>query len=95
MFAVANLAIYSSTELMVAAIALSAPAIVALLLADLVLGAIARMAQQVPVYFVGMPLKGLAGIGILLVGMGGVETAIVGGFRNWMVIIERAFAVWR
>ena len=93
--AVANLAIYSSTELMVSSIALAAPAIVALLLADLVLGAIARMAQQVPVYFVGMPLKGLAGIGILLVGLGGVETAIVGGFKSWMSLIERAFAVWR
>ena len=66
-------------------LALAAPAIVALLLADLVLGAIARMAPQIPVYFVGMPLKALAGVGIVLVGLGGIDGALSGAFRGWYV----------
>ena len=68
---------------------------VALLLADLVLGAVARMAPQIPVYFVGMPLKALAGVGIVLVGLGGLQTALYGSFDGWVGLVERAFGVWR
>jgi type III secretion protein SpaR/YscT/HrcT len=93
--AAGRLAIITSAQLMESILALSAPAIVALMLADFVLGAIARMASQIPVYFLGMPLKGLAGIGIVLIGMSALETALVAGFQDWVNLIERAFVIWR
>jgi type III secretion protein SpaR/YscT/HrcT len=91
----ANLVIVTSAKLLEATLALAAPAVVALLLADLVLGAVARMAPQIPVYFVGMPLKALAGVGIVLVGLGGLQSALYGSFGGWLNLVERAFGVWR
>jgi flagellar biosynthesis protein FliR len=85
----------TTAMLLESTLALAAPAVVALFVTDLVLGAIARMAPQIPVYFVGMPLKAMAGVGIVLIGLGGIETALSGAFRGWMVAIERAFAAWR
>jgi flagellar biosynthetic protein FliR len=82
-------------QLLEATLALAAPALVALLLADLVLGAVARMAPQIPVYFVGMPLKALAGVGIVLVGIGGLQSALHGSFDGWLRLVERAFGTWR
>ena len=91
----ARLAIVTTAGLLESTIALAAPAIVAMLLADLVLGAIARMAPQIPIYFVGMPLKGLAGVGIVLVGIGALQAAFHSSFRGWLALVERGFAVWR
>jgi type III secretion protein SpaR/YscT/HrcT len=91
----ANLVIITSAKLLEATLALAAPALVALLLADLVLGAVARMAPQIPVYFVGMPLKALAGVGIVLVGIGGLQSALYGSFDGWLRLVERAFGTWR
>jgi type III secretory pathway component EscT len=93
--AAGKLAMLTSAQLLESTLALSAPSIVALLLADLVLGGIARMAQQIPVYFLGMPLKGLAGVGIVLTGLGALQTALLHGFKGWVALIERAFAIWR
>ncbi len=93
--AAARLVVITTAMLLESTLALAAPAIVALFVADLVLGAIARMAPQIPVYFVGMPLKAMAGVGIVLVGLGGIEGALSGAFRGWYVMVERAFAVWR
>jgi type III secretion protein SpaR/YscT/HrcT len=92
--AAARLMVITSAKLLEATVALAAPAIVAMLLADLVLGIIARMAPQIPVYFVGMPLKALGGVAIVLVGMGTLEAALVGSFRDWLVVVERAFRLW-
>jgi len=89
------LIIEASGKILDAALGLAAPAVVSLLLADLALGAIARSAPQVPVYFAAMPLKTLLGVGMLLVGLGAFEGAIVAGFRGWAVIVERGFSLWR
>ncbi len=93
--AAARLALLTSAQLFESSLALAAPAVVALLLADVILGAIARMAQQIPVYFLGMPLKGLAGVGIVLIGLGAIQAALLDGFRGWVTLVERAFIVWR
>jgi type III secretion protein SpaR/YscT/HrcT len=93
--AVARLAAISSAGLLESALAFAAPAIVALLLADLVLGAIARMAQQIPVYFLGMPIKGMAGIAILLGSLTALQSSLLKTFQGWVGLVERAFAVWR
>jgi flagellar biosynthesis protein FliR len=92
---VAKLVVLSSAKLIEGAVGLAAPALVALLLADLVLGAIARLAPQIPVYFAGMPGKALAGVAVVLLGLGSFEAALAGGFRGWATLVAQAFAVWR
>lgn len=53
-----------TTGLIVAGIRMALPVMGALLLADLVLGLLARVAPQVQVFFLGMPLK--IGVGLLV-----------------------------
>lgn len=67
-----------SARLIAAGVALAAPVVVAIRLTDVALGLIARAAPQVPVYFVGLPLKGLLAIGVVLLGLGGLAGAISG-----------------
>jgi flagellar biosynthesis protein FliR len=82
----------ASVKLIASGLALAAPVIVALWLTDLALGLIARAAPQVPVYFVGLPLKGLLAIGVVLVGLGALETAMAGDFGWWLRLFERTAA---
>ena len=93
--AAGRLAVLTSARLIESTVALAAPAIVALLLADFILGAVARMAPQVPAYFLGLPLKALAGVGIVLVGLAALQSALLEGFHGWVTLVERAFALWR
>ena len=53
--------VVASARLIASGVALAAPVVVALWLTDLALGLIARAAPSVPVYFLGLPLKGSAG----------------------------------
>jgi type III secretion protein SpaR/YscT/HrcT len=82
----------ASARLVASGVALAAPVIVTLWLTDLALGLIARAAPQVPVYFVGLPLKGLLAIGVVLVGLGGLEAALAGDFGWWLRLVERTGA---
>jgi type III secretion protein SpaR/YscT/HrcT len=93
--AAARLIVFSSAKLIETAVGLAAPAIVSLLLVDVVLGGIARLAPQIPVHVVGMPAKALAGVGIVLLGLGSLEGALTAGFRGWAALVAAAFAVWR
>ncbi len=54
--------------LFVLAVRFSAPAIVAMLMADIFLGIANRLAPQVQIAFLGMPLKSLLGLVILFIG---------------------------
>ena len=81
--AMAIMAIVASAKLIESAIGLCAPAIVALLLADLVLGIVGRAVPQIPLYFVGMPLKALLGVGALLLSLAGLDMALQSGFRGF------------
>jgi type III secretion protein SpaR/YscT/HrcT len=92
---VTALVLAASAQMLEAAVGLAAPALVALLLADLLLGAIGRAAPQLPLYFVGMPLKALLGVGATLVALAAMDSALVKGFRGWVALLERAVAVWR
>jgi type III secretion protein SpaR/YscT/HrcT len=92
---VATLVLVASAQMLEAAVGLAAPALVALLLADLALGMIGRAAPQIPLYFVGMPLKALLGVGAALIGLATLDTALVAGFRGWPALIEKAVAAWR
>ncbi len=55
-------------SVMVLSIQLALPALIALLLCDIFLGIANRMAPQVQIVFLGMPLKSWAGIALLTVG---------------------------
>jgi type III secretory pathway component EscT len=93
--AAAFLVIVASAKLIEAAIGLAAPALVALLLADLALGALGRAVPQIPLYFVGMPAKALLGVGAVLAGLATLDSALTLGFRGFLVLLERAAQLGR
>ena len=70
----------ASAKLIASGLALAAPVVVALWLTDLALGLVARAAPSVPVYFLGLPLKGLLAIGVVLAGSGDVAGGAGGRF---------------
>jgi type III secretory pathway component EscT len=85
----------ASARLIESALGLAAPVVVALWLADLALGLVARAAPQLPVYFVGLPLKGLLGVAMVLLGLGVLETTLGAGFAGWLDLARRAVGSWR
>jgi flagellar biosynthesis protein FliR len=90
-YAMAMVAIAASAKLIESTIGLCAPAIVALLLADILLGIVGRALPQIPLYFVGMPLKALLGVGAVLLGLGGLDMALQSGFRGFFDLLGVAF----
>ena len=84
----------ASARLIASGVALAAPVIVALWLTDLALGLVARAAPQVPVYFIGLPLKGLLAIGLVLVGLGTLEAALAGDLGAWLRLVGRTAAAF-
>jgi flagellar biosynthetic protein FliR len=92
---VVALVVSASGQMLEAAVGLAAPTLVALLLADLILGLVGRAAPQLPLYFVGMPLKALLGVGAALVAIATLDTALVAGFRGWTALVARAVEAWR
>jgi len=86
----ALIVILASGKLIEAAVGLAAPALVAIVLADIVLGVVGRAAPRTPLHFVGMPLKALLGVGAVLLGLGGMDLALQGGFRGFFGILEAA-----
>ena len=86
----AVLAILASGRLIDAAVGLAAPALVTLLLTDIVLGVLARALPRTPIHFVGMPLKTLLGLGAVLLGLGGIDLAMQGGFRDFFELLSAA-----
>jgi flagellar biosynthetic protein FliR len=85
----------ASARLIASGVALAAPVIVALWLTDLALGLVARAAPQVPVYFIGLPLKGLLAIGLVLVSLGVLEGVLAGDFAAWLRLVGRTTAAFR
>jgi len=88
--AMAMVAIAASAKLLEAAIGLSAPVIVALLLTDVLLGIMGRAVPQIPLGFVGMPLKALVGVGAVLLGLGSLDMAVQSGFRGFFELLDAA-----
>jgi type III secretory pathway component EscT len=84
----ALLVIVSSGKLVEAAVGLAAPAMVALLLADLALGVVARAAPRLPVHAAGLPLRSLLGTGVVLVGLAGLDAALQAGFRGFWGLLS-------
>jgi type III secretory pathway component EscT len=84
--------IVASARLLESALALAAPVLVAMWLADVTLGMIARVVPEVPAHFLGLPLKGLLGIGVVLVGLGSLHAALGRGFAGWIAVWSHALA---
>ena len=93
--AAAFLVMVASAKLIEAAVGLAAPALVALLMADLVLGVLGRAVPQIPLYFVGMPAKALLGVGAMLAGLATLDSALTFGFRGFLDLLERAAQLGR
>jgi type III secretory pathway component EscT len=89
----AGLVAVASARVIASGVGLAAPIVVALWLADLALGLIARAVPQLPVYFLGLPLKGLLAIGLLLVGLGALQAALAGDLAAWLGLLGRVSVV--
>jgi type III secretory pathway component EscT len=84
-----------SAGMLEAALGLAAPVLVAVLLADVALGLVARFSPQVQVYFLGLPLKALAGTAVVLLSLGTLRLALVDGLAQLWVNLELVLASWR
>ena len=91
----ASIVTAASARLIASGVALAAPVIVALWLTDLALGLVARAAPQVPVYFIGLPLKGLMAIGLVLISLGVLKGVLAGDFAAWLRLVGRTTAAFR
>jgi len=89
------LVIAASSKLIESAVGLAAPVLVAVLLADLTLGVLGRVAPQVELYFVGMPAKALLGVAAVLAGLATLDAALTAGFRGFWILLERAAQLGR
>lgn len=91
----AALVVLATGRLVESAVVLAAPVLVAMVLADVVLGILGRMAPQIPLHFAALPAKALLGLGLVLVGVGALDAAWTTGLPAWMSLVERAFLLWR
>lgn len=82
-------------KLLESAVGLAAPVLVALWMADVVLGVVGRAVPQLPIAFAALPAKALLGLGVVLLGMGAVDAALVAGFSGWQSLWERALLLGR
>jgi flagellar biosynthesis protein FliR len=88
-----QLVLVASAKLIESAVGLAAPVIVALLLADLALGVVGRVTPALPVYFAAMPLKAVLSVGIVLLGLGALDAALVVGWPAWLALAERGLGL--
>jgi type III secretory pathway component EscT len=92
--AAAGVLVVSSARLLEASLGLAAPVVVALWLTDLALGMVARVAPAVPVYFVGLPAKGLLAVGVVLLGLGALDHALAAELPTWLDLARRWLSAW-
>ena len=90
-----ELVVVASARLVESAVGLAAPVIVALLLAELGLGAVARLTPAAPLHFAVMPLRALLGVGVVLLGLGALDAALVAGLPGWLALADRGFAAFQ
>jgi flagellar biosynthetic protein FliR len=72
--------LHAAAAMLVIAVQIAAPALIATLLADIVLGLIGKASPQLPVLFMGLSVKALVGFLVL-----------AGSLRYWPVLMERYF----
>jgi flagellar biosynthetic protein FliR len=79
----------ASATLIRSGLSLAGPVLVTLWLTDVALGLVARAAPQIPIYFVGLPLKGLLAVGVVLVGLGGLPALVARDGAGWLALLSR------
>jgi flagellar biosynthetic protein FliR len=72
--------LHAAAAMLVIAVQIAAPALIATILADIVLGLIGKASPQLPVLFVGLSVKALVGFLVL-----------AGVLRYWPALMERYF----
>ena len=91
-----GLSMLAVTGLMTLALGLVAPVIVAVLLAEVCLGLLNRVAPQIPVYFEGLAFKTFLGLGTLFIGTGLMMRVLQDeGLPAWRNLFDAAFEVFR
>jgi flagellar biosynthetic protein FliR len=83
--------ILASGKLIVAGIGLAAPAMVALLLADVVFGIIGRAVPRLPIPTIAVPSKALLGLAVVLLGLGSMDIALQQGLRGFLSLLSATF----
>jgi flagellar biosynthetic protein FliR len=77
------------------AFTLAAPALVALFLADVVLGLAARVAPQIQVFFLGMPVKAVLALAMIFFALEVLLVAMRGGLGEMMQDLRRLVDLFR
>lgn len=82
-------------QIMKIAVRLASPALIAILMTDLFLGIVNRMAPQVQITFLGLPLKSLLGLGILTLGWKAFSKQLVVEGYYWIQQIENLLIMFK
>ena len=86
--AAATEALTASAKLIESAIGLSAPILVAVLLADLAFGLLGRTVPEIPVASAGAPLRSVVVVAVLLLGLGGLQNGLQGMLQTFLGILR-------
>lgn len=78
-------------KVMVLSIQLATPALLAILMTDVFLGIVNRLAPQVQITFLGMPLKSLLGLAVICFGWNLMTTQMVRDGFSWLQSINDIF----
>lgn len=74
---------------------LATPALLAILMTDVFLGIANRLAPQVQITFLGMPLKSLLGLAVLVIGWKTFTSQMVTETYGWLATIEKLILLFR
>lgn len=75
-----------SADTLTLSVVLALPSLASLLLADVVLGLLARAAQGLPIYFVAMPLRAVLGLGVSLLALAFAIPTLVDAVARALVL---------
>ncbi len=89
--AAASLAITASAKLIESALSLSAPILVAALLANLVFGLVGRTVPELPVASAGAPFVSVIVVAVLLLGLGGMQNGLQGMLQTFLGILRTSW----
>jgi len=86
------LALHLGSELLLVALGIAAPVLATAVLVDLSLGLAGRLAPRLPLYFLGLPVKGLGGVGVLLLSLSVMLWSLGGLYRLTLRALEATLA---
>jgi len=89
---VVPLALHLGSELLLVALGIAAPVLATAVLVDLSLGLAGRLAPRLPLYFLGLPIKGLGGIAVLLLSLSVILGSLGGLYRLTLSALDATLA---